>query len=264
LEIAGREDLPVYRGADMPLMHEVSDYAKASHGEWYLDESPEKPPGGFASKDAEAESAVEFLLQEALRNPRQVSIIALGPLTNVAMAIRQDPSFSQRIKKLYIMGGAIASLPDGAGNITPNAEFNFWVDPEAAKTVLRSEIPIELSPLNVSRKTGFRKEHFEQIVRAGTPLTNLLRETMGPVFESSEDESLLMYDQVAVASAIDPTLVKKMELYVDVDICRGINYGVSVGGGKLWPGAEGAKKIWVQYDLDWERFIHFFIERLSR
>ena len=73
-----------------------------------------------------------------------------------------------------------------------------------------------------------------------------------------------MYDEVAVASLIEPTLVKTEELYVDVDINRGINYGVSVGGKEPWPGAEGARKMAVQHDLDWERFIRFFVERVTR
>jgi inosine-uridine nucleoside N-ribohydrolase len=264
LEIAARTEIPVYSGADMPLVHEVSEYALAAHGEWYSNASPEMPPGGFASKKAESITAVEFLLQSSERDAGQITVIALGPLTNLAMAVRQDPKFSERIKKLLIMGGAIASLPDGGGNITPNAEFNFWVDPEAARIVLRSGIPIELSPLNVSRKTGFMKQHFEAIIRADTPLTRLLEETMGKIFQSDDGRSFLMHDQVAVASAIDPTLVEKVELYVDVDISRGINYGVSVGGEKPWPGAEGAKRMWVQFDLNWERFIDLFINRVTR
>jgi inosine-uridine nucleoside N-ribohydrolase len=246
----------------MPLVHEVSEYAVESHGEWYSNEPPKAPPGGFASKKVETLNAVDFLLQVSNMHPGQLTIIALGPLTNIAMAIRQDPDFGKRIKRIYIMGGAIASLPDGAGNITPNAEFNFWVDPEAARIVLRSGITVELSPLNVSRKTGFKKEHFEAIIRADTPLTRLLDETMGSTFQGTDNGTLLMYDQVAVASAVDPTLVKMVELYVDVDICQGINYGVSVGGDRLWPGADGAKKMWVQYDLDWDRFIKLFIERV--
>ena len=110
----------------------------------------------------------------------------------------------------------------------------------------------------------FRKEHLDEICRAGTPQTSLLEQTMASVFDESASSSLLMYDQVAVASAIDPTLVNKVELYVDVDIYRGVNYGVSVGGEQIWPGAEGARKMWVQYDLDWDRFITLFIERLGR
>jgi inosine-uridine nucleoside N-ribohydrolase len=162
------------------------------------------------------------------------------------------------------MGGAIALLPDGQGNVTPNAEFNFWVDPEAARAVLRSGIPVVLSPLNVSRKTGLTKKWYERMVATDTPITRLIRGTMGPQFESRPDQSALMYDQVAVASLIDPSLVTTRDLYVDVDDTAGLNYGVSVGGDRIWPGAEGAQRMSVQYDLDWERFITLFVERVTR
>ena len=78
------------------------------------------------------------------------------------------------------MGGAIASLPDGGGNHTPNAEFNFYVDPEAAQIVLRSGIPIVLSPLNVSRKARFTKEWYDKIVAVDTPITRLVKDHLGP------------------------------------------------------------------------------------
>lgn len=77
------------------------------------------------------------------------------------------------------MRGALASLPDGAGNVTPNAEFNFWVDPEAAYVTLRSGIPIELSPLNVSRKSALSKDWYEHMLAVETPLTKLLKENWG-------------------------------------------------------------------------------------
>jgi inosine-uridine nucleoside N-ribohydrolase len=86
---------------------------------------------------------------------------------------------------------------------------------------------------------------------------------MGPRFEREPDRIHLMYDQVAVGSLIDPTLVTTEELYVDVDIDHGISYGTSVGGREIWPGAEGAQKMQVQYDLDWTRFIEMFIERMQ-
>ena len=73
-----------------------------------------------------------------------------------------------------------------------------------------------------------------------------------------------MYDQVAVGSLIDPTLVKTADLYVDVDANRGLDYGTSIGGEEPWPGAEGARKMAVQYDVDWERFIALFVERVGR
>ena len=101
--------------------------------------------------------------------------------------------------------------------MTPNAEFNFWVDPEAAKIALRSGIPIVLSPLNVSRKTNLNKEWYEKLVAVDTPLTRLIRERMGPVFEKDPGRKMLMFDQVTVASLVDPSLVTTTDLYVDVD-----------------------------------------------
>jgi inosine-uridine nucleoside N-ribohydrolase len=264
LEIAGRTDIKVYAGANMPLLHEKSEYATQRHGQWWSDAPPSPPPGGFAQKKAEPLSAMQFLLDTVNARPGEVTIMAIGPLTNVAMAIRQDPGFAGKVKQIYIMGGAVAALPDGAGNSTPNAEFNFWVDPEAARAVLRSGIPIVLSPLNVSRKTRLTRDWYEKLVAADTPFTRLIRERMGPMFEKKPDLSLLMYDQVTVASLADPTLVTSTELIVDVDVNHDISYGTSVGGKQPWPGAEGAKKMAVQHDLDWERFIRMFIERVAR
>jgi inosine-uridine nucleoside N-ribohydrolase len=264
LEIAGRPDIPVYVGADMPLVHEKSDFAVENYGKWYSDEPPPEPHGGFARKKAEEQTATSYIVDTVLERPGEVTIIAIGPLTNVAQAIRQEPTVASKVKRLVIMGGAIAALPDGAGNITPNAEFNFWVDPEAAYVTLRSGISIELSPLNVSRKSGLDREWYEKMVAVENPLTELLKETLGKRFAEEPDRVWYMYDQIAVASIIDPSLVTTEEMVVDVNIDHGISYGVSVGGRKPWPGAEGAQRMNVQYDLDWQRFIEMFIERIQR
>ena len=199
-----------------------------------------------------------------LANPKEVTIVAIGPLTNIAQAIRAEPGFAKNVKRLVIMGGAVAFLPDGAGNITPNAEFNFWVDPEAAHVTLRSGIPIELSPLNVSRKSSLTKQWYEKLVENETPLTRLLKDTMGPRFDIDPDMTWIMYDQIAMASVIDPSLVTSQRLYVDVNIDHGISYGVSVGGKDKWPGAELAQEMNVQYDLDWIQFIEMFVDRIGR
>lgn len=264
LEIANQPDIPVYRGADMPLVHAKSDYAVRKYGRWYSNEAPEPPPGGFASIQAADEAAVSFIVRTVLARPQQVTIVAIGPLTNIAQAIRAEPRFAENVARLVIMGGAIALLPDGAGNITPNAEFNFWVDPEAAHVALRSGIPIELSPLNVSRKSALTRAWYEEMVAVDTPLTRLLKDTLGRRFVAEPDRAWLMYDQIAMASIIDPALVTTERLHVDVNIDHGISYGVSVGGRDTWPGAEQAQQMEVQYDLDWERFIEMFIDRIQR
>jgi inosine-uridine nucleoside N-ribohydrolase len=263
LEIAGRAAVPVHAGADMPLVHAAGAWERAHHGRWWSDDPPSPPPGGFAARKAEPSSAAEFLVRSVRQRPRELTIIAIGPLTNLAIALRSDPAFAGNVKRLVIMGGAIAALPDGTGNMTPNAEFNFWVDPEAAHVVLRSGIPIQLSPLNVSRKTNLTRAWYERMVAVETPLTGLLRFILGSVFDNQPERRVSMFDEVAVAAVIDPTLVKTREMYVDVDIHPGINYGVSVGGDELWPGAEGARRMSVQYDLDWERFAKLLVARLT-
>jgi inosine-uridine nucleoside N-ribohydrolase len=264
LEITRRENLPVHPGAKRPLVHVKDDFAATHYGTWWSDDPAPTPPGGFAKKALEAETAADFMVRAVMANHGQIEIIALGPLTNVAMAIERQPAFAGAVKRMTIMGGAIAALPDGAGNITPNAEFNFWVDPEAARIVLRSGIPIELSTLNVSRKTALTRRWYDRLVAAETPLTQLIKSQMDRTFIATPNRKLLMYDEVAVASLVDPTLVKTERMVVDVDIAHGINYGVSVGGTSPWPGAEGARTVAVQHDLDWDRFITMFIERVAR
>ena len=104
LEIARRTDIPVYRGANMPLVHEKSDYAERVWGEWWSDEPPPPPPGGFAMKQAEAIGAAEFIVQTVKAQPGEITIVAIGPLTNIAMAIRQSPDVAANVKQIVIMG----------------------------------------------------------------------------------------------------------------------------------------------------------------
>jgi inosine-uridine nucleoside N-ribohydrolase len=264
LELTGRTEIPVYAGAAGPLMHEGTEWDLKRHGGWYKNDPAPAPPGGFAAKKAETTSAIDFLVNTVAKNPGQVTILAIGPLTNIAMAMRMDASFASKVKQLVIMGGAIASQPDGGGNHTPNAEFNFYVDPEAAQIVLRSGIPIVLSPLNVSRKARFTKEAYEKIVAVDTPATRMIKERMGPGFEKNPERVGLMYDQIAAVTLVDPTIMKTVDLYVDVDANRGPNYGTSVGAPQPWPGGEGAKKMAVQVDLDWDKFIRLYVERVTR
>jgi inosine-uridine nucleoside N-ribohydrolase len=264
LEVANRAEIPVFHGVASPLVHEGTEWDTKRHGGWYANEPAPEPPGGFAKKKAEARSAVDFLVSTVMLNPGQVTILAIGPLTNIAIAMRMEPNFARNAKQLVIMGGAIASLPDGGGNHTPNAEFNFYVDPEAARIVLRSGIAIVLSPLNISRKARFTKEWYEKIVAVDTSITRLVKERVGPGFQQRPDRTPLMYDQVAAVALVDPTLMKTVEWYVDVDANHGPNYGVSVGAPAPWPGGEGARKMLVQTDLDFDRFMRLYVERVTR
>ena len=264
LEVTSRTEIPVYQGAAAPLLHKGTEWDTKRHGGWYANEPARQPPGGFAAtKKLESQGAVDYLVQTVMKNPGQVTILAIGPLTNIAMAMRMEPRFAGNVKQLVIMGGAIASLPDGGGNHTPNAEFNFYVDPEAAQIVLRSGIPIVLSPLNVSRKARFTKADYDKIVAVDTPITRLIKDNLGPGYQQRPDRIALMYDQVAAVTLVAPQLIKTVEQFVDVDIEPTGNYGVSVGGPQPWPGGEGATKMQVQTDLDWDKFIRLYVERVT-
>jgi inosine-uridine nucleoside N-ribohydrolase len=274
LEIAGRTDIPVYMGAVRPLVHEKTDWDTTVHGKWWSNEAPAPPPGGFAKIEAQKGSAVDFIVRTVNESPGQITIIAIGPLSNIAMAIRQDPTFAKNVKQINIMGGSIGMLDGGAGNVTPNAEFNFWVDPEAAQVVLRSGIPVNLTPLNVTRKTDFSNDYLKQIVAVDNPITNLIKERMNQMNGRSSAGSPApnpgvarggrqMFDELTVATVIDPTLVKSRSLFVDMDINRGPDYGVSVGGARPWEGGEDAKSVSVQYDVDNDRFMEMFVKRLT-
>jgi inosine-uridine nucleoside N-ribohydrolase len=264
LEVTARTEIPVYQGAAAPLLHKGTEWDTKRHGGWYANEPAPQPPGGFATtKKLESQGAVDYLVQTVMKNPGQVTILAIGPLTNIAMAMRMEPRFAGNVRQLVIMGGAIASLADGGGNHTPNAEFNFYVDPEAAQIVLRSGIPIVLSPLNVSRKARFTKADYDRIVAVDTPITRLIKDNLGPGYQQRPDRLALMYDQVAAVTLVAPQLIKTVELFVDVDIEPTSNYGVSVGGPQPWPGGEGAAKMQVQTDLDWDQFIRLYVERVT-
>jgi inosine-uridine nucleoside N-ribohydrolase len=264
LEVAGRTEIPVYQGAAAPWLHKGTEWDTKFHGGWYANEPARRPPGGFATtKKVEPRGAIDFLVEMVMKNPGQVTVLAIGPLTNIAMAMRMEPRFAGSVKQLVIMGGAIASLPDGGGNHTPNAEFNFYVDPEAAQVVLRSGIPIVLSPLNVSRKARFTKAEYDRIVAVDTPITRLIKDTLGPGYAERPGRVALMYDQVAAVTLVAPQLVKAVELVVDVDANPGPSYGVSVGAPDVWPGGESAARMRVQTDLDWEPFIRLYIERVT-
>lgn len=270
LEIAGRTDVAVYPGSNKPLVHENANWKETWHGRccWNIDELPEAhlvppPPGGFAKRSPEKESAVDFIIRSVEAYPHQVTIVAIGPLTNVAMAIRQRPGLAQKIKQIAIMGGAIGILPDGAGNAQPNAEFNFWVDPEAAHVVLRSGVPITLTPLNATRQTHFSKAWFDKLVAANTPLTNLMKQLM------PDRDHAALHDELAVASVIDPSLVKAKKMFVDVDINHGPAYGESVGWivgkneNKIWWGAAGAQEVSVYYEVDNDRFLELMYDLIT-
>lgn len=159
-EVAGREDVPVFPGAAAPLLH-PAPHAAFVHGEDGFGDTGYVP----ATRGAEAEHAALAILRLSHVHAGRLLLVALGPLTNVALAMRLDPTLPERVARLVVMGGAVT----GHGNMTPAAEFNIYFDPEAAHVVFSTFPRVELVDWEAVLRHGFPHAAFEGWLQAGTP-----------------------------------------------------------------------------------------------
>ncbi len=238
LDLLKRPALPVYSGADRPLIN-TPDMAREQERRWgklaYTGAFASNPatvgpaPGTkFTGRKAKS-GAVAFLISEVERHPGEVTILAIGPMTNIAAAIRLEPEIETKIKRIVFMGGAFRV----AGNASPNAEFNFWFDPEAARIVLRSRIPRKVMfGLDICNQAPVRKPQFDQVANAHTPVTDLYREDLGnryPGFLQHPDAVSYLWDTLAAAYLLDPDFVTRYETrYLDVQSAWGQFYGATI------------------------------------
>jgi inosine-uridine nucleoside N-ribohydrolase len=253
LRLLGRRT-PVYLGAQQPLSHTAEES---------LGEKPLEFAGAFARPrpPARTEDAVEFLIQSLQREP--LTILALGPLTNIARLLERRPDLAPRIQRLVIMGGNVR-VP---GNSTQAAEFNFWFDPEAARIVLRSAVREKLLfALDICNQAVIRKGHFDRLTAARTPLTVKYAEAAGqgyPGFLKDPSATGYFWDELAAGYLIDPGIVRREEtLYLDVVTARGPRYGAVVPLDRK--DAPAATPVRVMLDLDFERAFELVRQLLSQ
>ena len=223
VEIAGRTDIPVAAGAKVPLVRRLVTAAYA-HGENGLGGAVFPEP---TTKPID-EPAAEFIRRIVRKYPHEVTLITLGPLTNVAMALNLDPQLAGMIRGLTMMGGSLSG-----GNITPAAEFNIYVDPEAARIVFQSGIPIVMVGLDVTRKTSLTDEHVRRLEAAKTPVSLAAAKIGRNAIDHNRSEGFLvgpnMHDSLAVASFLDPSILKWGEYYVDVETTGELTAGETLG-----------------------------------
>jgi purine nucleosidase len=219
LELAGASHIPVAKGSLLPLVRPLrasADVHGASGiGNAKLPEPHAKPV---------LKHAVDYLIERVLAEPNEISIFPIGPLTNIAMAIRKEPRFARAVKELVIMGGAILEY----GNITPLAEFNIYVDPHAAHIVFHAGIPITLIPLDVTHKCLLKQEHVDRLMKINSPISRFIRDAMEVYLEASFAlgyEGSSLHDPLTLATIIAPELLTLKEYYVDVDISGGVSTG---------------------------------------
>jgi inosine-uridine nucleoside N-ribohydrolase len=223
VEIAGRTDIPVAAGAKAPLVRRLVTAAYA-HGENGL--------GGAVFPEPKlkpvSEPAAELIRATIRKYPGELMLITVGPLTNVATALKMDSELAALVRGLVMMGGSLSG-----GNITPAAEFNVYVDPEAARIVLQSGIPITMVGLDVTRKTSLTDEHVRVLEAGKNPVSQAAATIARHAIDHNRERGFLvgpnMHDSLAVAAFLDPSLLKWKEYYVDVETAGELTAGETLG-----------------------------------
>jgi purine nucleosidase len=274
LEIIGRTDIPVFAGAAFPLVrtHDEAQLWQQRYGKvafagawddrWWHEAGviPALPEGVPKTKPQE-EDAVHFLVRMVHKYPGEVTIYEGGPMTNLALAISIDPRFPELAQELVFMGGSLSPEtvdPEFVNN--PRHEFNFWFDPEAAARVLATLWKkITCTPVDISIKTRLTPAMIKQIDSAGTPLAHYVAR-----FYQTGQGGEYMWDELAAAAWIDPSLITKKETrYLSVDIDHGAGYGNTL----TWTDKDKPpiplRPVEIQFDLDNQRFNKMFIDLLS-
>jgi purine nucleosidase len=269
LEVMGRTDIPVVPGAAFPLVRTREEsqlwqqrygkvaYAGAWDERWWHEASvvPPLPEGDPTTKPAN-EDAAHFLIRMVHKYPGEVTIYEGGPMTNLALAISIDPQFPQLAQELVFMGGSLSPQTDNPEFLNnPRHEFNFWFDPEAAEIVLRAPWKkIVCTPVDISVKTHMTSAVVKQIEASGTPLARYIAR-----FAMLAPGSDIMWDELAAAAWIDPTLITKREIrYMSVDIDRGAGYGNTLTWAAKDSLRPNAQPVEIQVDLDTEKFYRMF------
>lgn len=228
-QVAGKTDIPVYPGYSGPIFGNTEQEHKTVedvHGSDGMGDSFFPKP----ERAAESTHAIDFIIDTINKNPGKVSLLAIAPLTNIAMAIKKDPSITDKIEQLYIMGGTNNAL----GNIVPAAEYNFYVDPEAAKLVLQSEIEMTMVGWDMCTDYSlmFDEEHAE-IESFGTAGSQFFKNVNKVVKKFNKEVHKLNGtthpDTLLVAIAADERIIEQStKYYVDVETKGELTRGYSL------------------------------------
>lgn len=221
LEVLGRTDIPVFAGHSCPTTVPLVT-APQFHGETGLD-GPVLPEPVTKAQD---KHAADFIV-ETVMNTEDVTLIATGPLTNIAAAINREPGIVDRVKELSIMGGSVTY-----GNWTPAAEFNIYVDPEAAYRVFNSGIHVKMSGINLTRQCCLTAEHVAKFREIGTKAANFAADLTEFFIDTTVKSASLsganMHDACAVAWLVDPSLIKAADMHIDVELKGELTRGMTV------------------------------------
>ena len=257
-ELAGRRDMPVYAGCEAPLKRKLVT-AEHVHGVTGLDGPPMVEPTMSLAQG----HAVDFIIDTLRRAPEKtITLCPLGPLTNIAQAFLQAPDIIARVQEIVLMGGAYFEV----GNITPAAEFNIYVDPEAAQIVLKSGAPVVMMPLDVTHKVIATRARVEAIRALGTPVGQIAA-AWADFFERFDvakygSDGGPLHDPTVIAYLIAPHLFSGRHINVEVETQSELTLGMTVAD---WWGVSGrAPNALFIGDVNAQGFFDLLTQRLAR
>jgi purine nucleosidase len=257
LELAKGSHVPVYKGCDLPLV-QPSLLGPETHGDTGLGYAVLPDP----QTQAQAGHGSDFIIDHIMAHPGEITLVALGPLTNVALAIRKEPRIIQNVKEVFIMGGAIKHQ----GNTTPLAEFNTYVDPHSAHMVFHSGMPMILTPLDVTYQCIFLKEDLDRLLKIDSPITKFISDATRFYMEFHDEyqkiDGCVINDPMTLALTYMPEICDYQDLYVDVDISTGVGLGNTFGD--FYNYDKKSPNMKVALDVRPRMFMELFLERMEK
>jgi len=264
LDAIGRSDIPVYEGLakpfarpDFPIPRKDEVLAKKIH--------PAVLPVPATTRQKASKGAVEFLVETYRAATDEITLVPVGPLTNIAAALTLDPGFAQRVPEIVIMGGGHA-----IGNITPSAEFNIWCDPEAAAVVFQACFRrMTLVPLDATHRALIGRDHCRRMAALGTPAGTAAAACIGHRIEVHDEIQPMeisgtapVHDALCVGYLVEPPLITTRHLHVAVETQGALTVGRTVID--THHRGTGTPNCHVAFDADAARFAALLIETLGR
>ncbi|MFN8527207.1 MAG: nucleoside hydrolase [Anaerolineae bacterium] len=252
LEIAERPDIPVAKGADNPLTGPYSGPVPFVHGEDGQGNLYLEPP----TTKALDVTAAEWIVEQVMANPGKVTLVPIGPLTNIALALRLEPRIAENVQEVVLMGGN-AVVP---GNATPAAEANIHNDPEAADVVFGAPWKVTMVGLDVTHRVNMTRDHIAAYASVGSAMTEHVMKML-PVYQGYFERAygingIYVHDSSAIAYVIDPTLFRIEHWALRVET-------MGISRGKTWPALgevplmpwRDRPRVGVAVDVDSERLV---------
>ena len=254
LNLIGRQDVPVSRGFDKPLVREQV-IAPQIHGVSGLDGAQLPEPKGLETK----KHAVDFIIDTILGENEKIYLVPTGPLTNIAVALLKEPKIKEKLEKIVLMGGAARD-----SNFTPAAEFNIYADPEAARIVFESGVPIVMVGLDVTNRALISYEDIDALEKLNGKVSRVIAPLLRFFANTNKEwfgiNGAPVHDALAVSYLIDPRILSLKDCHVDIETKGEFTYGQTVAD--LYGVTKKPKNAQVALDLNLEKFKKLVIDAI--